>query len=251
MRQAQISLQLYTVREETARDMPGTLRRISEIGYPAVEFAGFGGETAEDLRNILDDLGLRASGAHVPFDSWETDLEAVITDMHTLDCAHAILPIAPPDQHRDETAVASLAGSLNRWGDLCRQEGVTFSYHNHDFEFAPLDGTTLWEVLVRETDPEFVYFELDLYWVRYGGADPKRLLLDLGERIPLVHMKDMASDDQRSDLPVGEGTMPWNGLLEAADAAGVQWFVAEQDNPKDALEDVRISLRSLGELAGR
>jgi sugar phosphate isomerase/epimerase len=251
MRRDQISLQLYTVREETARDMPGTLRRISEIGYPAVEFAGFGGETAEDLRNILDDLGLRASGAHVPFDSWETDLEAVITDMHTLDCAHAILPIAPPDQHRDETAVASLAGSLNRWGDLCRQEGVTFSYHNHDFEFAPLDGTTLWEVLVRETDPEFVYFELDLYWVRYGGADPKRLLLDLGERIPLVHMKDMASDDQRSDLPVGEGTMPWNGLLEAADAAGVQWFVAEQDNPKDALEDVRISLRSLGELAGR
>jgi sugar phosphate isomerase/epimerase len=248
MRRDQISLQLYTVREETARDMPGTLRRISEIGYPAVEFAGFGGETAEDLRNILDDLGLRASGAHVPFDSWETDLEAVITDMHTLDCAHAILPIAPPDQHRDETAVASLAGSLNRWGDLCRQEGVTFSYHNHDFEFAPLDGTTLWEVLVRETDPEFVYFELDLYWVRYGGADPKRLLLDLGERIPLVHMKDMASDDQRSDLPVGEGTMPWNGLLEAA---GVQWFVAEQDNPKDALEDVRISLRSLGELAGR
>jgi sugar phosphate isomerase/epimerase len=251
MRRDQISLQLYTVREETARDMPGTLRRISEIGYPAVEFAGFGGETAEDLRNILDDLGLRASGAHVPFDSWETDPEAVITDMHTLDCAHAILPIAPPDQHRDETAVASLAGSLNRWGDLCRQEGVTFSYHNHDFEFAPLDGTTMWEVLVRETDPEFVYFELDLYWVRYGGADPKRLLLDLGERIPLVHMKDMASDDQRSDLPVGEGTMPWNGLLEAADAAGVQWFVAEQDNPKDALEDVRISLRSLGELAGR
>jgi sugar phosphate isomerase/epimerase len=251
MRRDQISLQLYTVREETARDTPGTLRRISEIGYPAVEFAGFGGETAEDLRNILDDLGLRASGAHVPFDSWETDLEAVITDMHTLDCAHAILPIAPPDQHRDETAVASLAGSLNRWGDLCRQEGVTFSYHNHDFEFAPLDGTTMWEVLVRETDPEFVYFELDLYWVRYGGADPKRLLLDLGERIPLVHMKDMASDDQRSDLPVGEGTMPWNGLLEAADAAGVQWFVAEQDNPKDALEDVRISLRSLGELAGR
>jgi sugar phosphate isomerase/epimerase len=251
MRRDQISLQLYTVREETARDMPGTLRRISEIGYPAVEFAGFGGETAEDLRNILDDLGLRASGAHVPFDSWETDPEAVITDMHTLGCAHAILPIAPPDQHRDETAVASLAGSLNRWGDLCRQEGVTFSYHNHDFEFAPLDGTTMWEVLVGETDPELVYFELDLYWVRYGGADPKRLLLDLGERIPLVHMKDMASDEQRSALPVGEGTMPWNGLLEAADAAGVQWFVAEQDNPKDALEDVRISLRSMRELAGR
>jgi sugar phosphate isomerase/epimerase len=249
MRQDQISLQLYTVREETARDMPATLRRISEIGYPAVEFAGFGSLSAEDLSNILDNLGLRASGAHVPFDSWETDPESVITDMHTLDCAHAILPMAPPEQHGDESAVATLAGSLNRWGELCRQEGVTFSYHNHDFEFAPLGGTTMWDVLVRETDPELVYFELDLYWVRYGGADPEPLLSDLGDRIPLVHLKDMASDEQRSDLPVGEGTMPWNTLLEAADAAGVQWYVAEQDNPRDALEDVRISLQSMRELA--
>ena len=249
MRGAQISLQLYTVREETARDMPATLRRISEIGYPAVEFAGFGGLSAGDLRNILDDLGLRASGAHVPYDSWETDPEAVITNMHILDCAHAILPIAPPEQRGDESTVASLAGSLNRWGELCRKEAVTFSYHNHDFEFAPLSGTTMWDILVRETDPELVYFELDLYWVCYGGADPESLLYDLGDRIPLVHLKDMASGEQRSDLPVGEGTMPWNTLLEAAEAAGVHWYVAEQDNPRNALEDVRISLQSMRELA--
>jgi sugar phosphate isomerase/epimerase len=249
MRRDQISLQLYTVREETARDMPATLRRISEIGYPAVEFAGFGGLSTEDLRTILDDLGLRVSGAHVPFDSWETDPEAIITDMHTLDSAHAILPMAPPEQRVDEAAVASLARSLNSWGELCRQEGVTFSYHNHDFEFAPLGGTTMWDILVRETDPELVYFEVDLYWVRYGGADPEPLLLELGDRIPLVHLKDMGSDERRSDLPVGEGTMPWNGLLRAADAAGVQWYVAEQDNPRDALEDVTISLQSMRELA--
>jgi sugar phosphate isomerase/epimerase len=250
MRQDQISLQLYTVREETARDMPATLRRISEIGYPAVEFAGFGGLSAGDLRNILDDLGLLASGAHVPYDSWETDPEAVITNMHTLDCAHAILPIVPPEQRGDESTVASLAGSLNRWGELCRKEGVTFSYHNHDFEFAPLSGTTMWDILVRETDPELVYFELDLYWVRYGGADPESLLYNLGDRIPLVHLKDMASGEQRSDLPVGEGTMPWNTLLRAAEGVGVHWYVAEQDNPRDALEDVRISLQSMRELAG-
>jgi sugar phosphate isomerase/epimerase len=250
MRQDQISLQLYTVREETARDMPATLRRISEIGYPAVEFAGFGGLSAEDLSNILDDLGLRASGAHVPFDSWQSDPESVITDTQTLDCTHAILPMAPPEQRRDERALTTLAGSLNRWGELCRQEGVTFSYHNHDFEFAPLGGTTMWEILVRETDPELVYFELDLYWVRYGGADPEPLLYNLGDRIPLVHLKDMASGEQRSDLPVGEGIMPWNTLLRAADAAGVKWYVAEQDNPRDALEDVRISLQSMRDLAG-
>jgi sugar phosphate isomerase/epimerase len=249
MREDQISLQLYTVREETARDMPGTFRRISETGYPAVEFAGYGDLSPQELRTILDDLGIRTSGAHVPFDSWEQDPEGVLTDMHALDCAHAILPMAPREYRKDEAEVARLAGSLNRWGELCSQEGVTFSYHNHDFEFAPLGGTTMWDVLVRETDPELVHLELDLYWVSYGGADPESLLRDLGDRIPLVHLKDMASDDQRSDLPVGEGIMPWTSLLEAADAAGVEWYVAEQDNPRDALEDVRTSLRHLRERA--
>ena len=248
MRPEQISLQLYTVRQETARDMPGTLRRISEIGYPAVEFAGYGDISPEDLRTVLDDLGLSASGAHVPVGSWETDPQAIIADMHTLDCAHAILPMVPPEHRTDESVAANLAESLNRWGELCGQEGVTFSYHNHDFEFAPLGGTTMWDVLVRETDPRLVHFELDLYWVRYGGWDPEPLLSDLGDRISLVHLKDMASDERRSDLPVGEGTMPWTGLLEAADAAGVEWYIAEQDNPRDALEDVRTSLQNMRKL---
>jgi sugar phosphate isomerase/epimerase len=249
MRQDQIALQLYTVREETASDMPATLRRISEIGYPAVEFAGYGDLSTSDLKTIIDDLGLRASGAHVPFDSWETDPESVISDMHTLDCAHAILPMAPPGYRRDEAEVARLAESLNRWGELCCQGGVTFSYHSHDFEFAPLGGTTMWNVLVSETDPSLVHFELDLYWVRYGGADPEPLLRNLGDRIRLVHLKDMASDDTRSDLPVGEGIMPWTSLLEAADGASVEWYVAEQDNPRDALEDVRTSLQHLQDLS--
>jgi sugar phosphate isomerase/epimerase len=249
MRRDQISLQLYTVREQTAHDLPGTLRRISEIGYPAVEFAGYGGLSPEDLRKVIDDLGLRASGAHVPFDSWQNYPDTVIEDMHALNCTHAIVPIVPPEQREDEASVASLAESFNRWGELCRSWGVTFSYHNHAFEFAPMGETTMWDVLLRETDPALVYLELDLYWVRYGGADPETLLRDLGDRVSLVHLKDMAPDEQRSDLPVGEGTMPWPTLLSAADAAGVDWYVAEQDNPRDSLEDVRISLQHLRELS--
>jgi sugar phosphate isomerase/epimerase len=248
MRRDQISLQLYTVREHTARDMPATLHRLAEIGYTAVEFAGYGGLSPQDLRTLLDDLGLRASGAHVPVSSLEANPEAVVADMHALDCAHAVVPIIPPER-RDEEAVVRLAESFNRWGELCRSEDVTFSYHNHAFEFAPLGETTLWDTLVRETDPELVQLELDLYWVRYGGADPASLLRDLGDRISLVHLKDMAADEQRSDLPVGEGTMPWQGLLQAADDAGVEWFIAEQDNPRDAFEDVQSSLQRLRELS--
>src|SRR5215217_2999047 len=175
MRQDQISLQLYTVHEETARDMPGTLRRISEIGHPAVEFAGFGGLSAEDLRNILADLGLRASGAHVPFDSWEKDPEAVLNDMHALSCNHAIVPIASPEYRRDEAELAKLAGSLNRWGELCRQEDVTFSYHNHDFEFAPLGGPT-WAVLLCGTSwSERRTLSLSISsWISTGSATVAR-----------------------------------------------------------------------------
>jgi sugar phosphate isomerase/epimerase len=249
MRRDQISLQLYTVREETARDMPGTLRKISEIGYPAVEFAGYGDLTTRDLKTVLEDLGLRTSGVHVPLDSWETNPETVLTDMQTLDCAHAILPMVPAGRRGEEASVAKLAEDLNSWGDLCRREGTTFSYHNHDFEFAPLGTATMWDVLVRETDPELVGLELDLYWVKYAGADPETVLRAVSDRASLLHLKDMAPYDTRSDLPVGEGTLPWTTLLEAANAAGVEWFIVEQDNPRDALEDVRTSLRYLHELA--
>jgi sugar phosphate isomerase/epimerase len=230
MRRDQISLQLYTVREDTARDMPGTLHKISEIGYSAVEFAGSGGLAPQDLKAILDDLALRTSGVHVPFDSWVRDPETVLAGMHDLGCAHAVLPSAPPERRGDEASVARLVEDLNRWGELCRGEGVTLSYHNHDFEFAPLGRSTMWDVFVRETDPETV-------------------LRDVGDRVSLVHLKDMAPDDTLSDLPVGEGTLPWNTLLEAADAAGVEWFIAEQDNPRDVLEDVRSSLQHLRGLA--
>jgi len=102
---------------------------------------------------------------------------------------------------------------------------------------------------VQETDPELVHLELDLYWIKYGGTDPETVLRDVSNRVSLVHIKDMAPDDTRSDLPVGEGTMPWTGLLEAANAAGVEWYIAEQDNPRDALEDVSISLQYLRRLA--
>lgn len=244
----QIAIQLHTVREHVAQDMPGTLRRLADIGYTAVEFAGYGNLSPQDIRPVLGDLGIRAAGAHVPFESWEADPEAVIADMHALDCAHAIVPMAPPERRGDTKSVYRLAENFNRWGQLCRREGITFSYHNHGFEFARLDETTIWDVLVSETDPELVRFELDLYWVKYAGMDPDSLLQELANRVSLVHLKDMASDEQRSDLPVGEGNMPWRQLLRTADIVGAEWFIVEQDHPRNALEDVRTSLRNLRNL---
>ena len=94
-----------------------------------------------------------------------------------------------------------------------------------------------------------VWIEIDTYWIAHGGGDPAAWIGQCKGRIPAVHLKDMASDEQRSDLPVGEGTMPWPKLLQAAEEAGVEWYIAEQDNPRDAIEDVRISLQHIRELA--
>ncbi len=171
MRRDQISLQLYTVRGHTAHDMPGTLRRLAEIGYTAVEFAGFGGLTPGKLRGVMDDFGLRASGAHIPLEAWESDPNSVIADMHTIGSSHAVVPMAPPVRRGDPDSISRLAEDFNRWGGRCRTEGITFSYHNHDFEFARIGETTMWEVLVRETDPDLAVDDVDLDDAEIDDAD--------------------------------------------------------------------------------
>jgi sugar phosphate isomerase/epimerase len=255
MKDNQIALQLYTVREHTAVDMLGTLRAVAEMGYTAVEFAGYGSYTPRDLRAALEEYGLRAAGAHVSLVDWEYEPEAVVSDLRTLDCAHAVVPIVPEERRRGEEAVRRIAESFNRWGELCRSAGLTFSYHNHDFEFAPLTGQqdekTMWDMLLHDTDPDLVNLELDLYWIRHAGADPETLLRHLTGRVSLVHLKDMASDPACSDAPVGEGTMPWPELLTASETAGAEWYVVEQDHPRDALEDVQRSLENLRKMTKR
>jgi sugar phosphate isomerase/epimerase len=243
----QISLQLYTLRERTARDMLGTLRAVAEMGYRAVELAGYGGVPVADVRPALDEYGLRAVSSHVPLRDWDSGAQQVFSDLHALGCAHAVVPIAPDGYREDEEAVARLAQRLNRLGESCRSEGLRFSYHNHDFEFARVGSATLLDVLVRETDPRLVGLELDVYWARYAGVDPAALIRNLANRISLLHLKDMTPE--RSDAPVGEGTLPWPDLLQAGDDAGVEYYIVEQDHPENALEDVRTSLRNLEALA--
>jgi sugar phosphate isomerase/epimerase len=252
MKRDQISLQLYTLRERTAKDMLGTLKEVAGMGYGAVEFAGFGGFAGRELRAALDEYGLRAPSAHVPVEDWRKDPRQVFSDLHALDCSHAVVPVVPRELREGASgeAAARFYQELNGIGEACKGEGLRFSYHNHHFEFAPLGGTTtstttMWDVFLRETDPALVGMELDLYWAEYAGVDPEGLLQSFANRVSLVHLKDMYPDEERSDAPVGEGTMDWGTLIGAADAAGVEWYVVEQDNLRDPLADVRTSLQNL------
>ncbi|WP_025745805.1 sugar phosphate isomerase/epimerase family protein [Kallotenue papyrolyticum] len=248
MHHTAIALQLYTVREETARDMPGTLRRLAEIGYRAVEFAGFGNADVPTLRQTLSETGLTAIGGHVPLQALETRPDAVLADLQALGCRYVVVPSVPEERRRTLADAQRLAEQLNRLAERAQQAGLIFAYHNHAFEFEPLEQASLWDVLLRDTDPAHVRFELDLFWAVYAGRDAEELLRQLSGRVPLAHIKDMSRTDRQVDMPVGEGALPWERVLPAARAAGVEWYIVEQDHPRDALNDVTRSLRQLQRL---
>lgn len=253
MRRDQIALQLYTVRAAAAEDFVGTLKRVAEIGYPAVEFAGFGGLAAADLRDRLDEFGLKAPSAHVQFDTLMTDAVAACADLETLGTEYAVVPFIGHEHRASLDAAKRFAESLNAIGDVVTSSGLKFGYHNHDFEFRPIPdagGTTMWDVLLAETDPDLVLFELDIYWVNYGGGDPLAIVQANPDRYPLLHFKDMVGEgDARRDAPVGEGTVDFAPIL-AASGDAAQWFIAEQDTPDDPFADVEHSLRAMQQMAG-
>ncbi len=246
MDKRQLGLQMYTVRSLTSSDMLGTLRRVAELGFGAVEFAGFGNVPVRELRKTLDELGLRALGAHVQYGAFAGGLQGVCEDLLVLGCEYAIVPSIPEGMRTDSHTAVALPKQLEAWGTVCQKSGLRFAYHNHAFEFAALDssGGTLFDALLR-TDPALVDLELDVFWAEYAGRDALAIIHEHGERIALLHVKDIARDQDPQDVPVGRGSLDWGAILEAGRAADVRWFVVEQDNPGDPLDDITDSLRYL------
>ncbi len=237
-----LALQLYTVRDETARDFAGTLRRVAEIGYGAVEFAGYGDLSSDALKGLLAETGLRAASTHVSLTALEDNLEREIDYCRAIDCSYLVLPWLAPDQ-RDVDSLRALAPRLDEFGRRCRAHGITFAYHNHDFEFATAEGQRLLDILLDNTDPDLVALELDVYWAAYAGVDPVALLQRRAGRVPLVHLKDMAAD--RSFTEVGDGTLNLKAIWTAAEKSGARWYIVENDRPLiPSLQSARRSLEN-------
>ncbi len=238
MRTDQIALQLYTVRASAQADFLGTLRKVAAMGYGAVELAGLHGVAPAHVRQTLDELGIRAVSAHVSLPELAADLAAVVANMKTLGCDFVVVPWAPTERRDSVAAVQELAANLNGWAASLRDEGLRMAYHHHDFEFAPLDGTTMWEVLTAAIDPALVGLEIDVYWAARAGHDPAALIARHAPGVPLIHLKDIAPGGT-ADIPAGEGALDWDAILAAARAAGTAWYIVEQDHPADPLDDVR------------
>jgi sugar phosphate isomerase/epimerase len=241
-----IALQLYTVREEMRRNPEGTLRNVAAIGYAGVEFAGYAEWKASELKSLLAKLNLRPAGGHVPIEQLERDLDAVIQFSLELGNPYVVCPWIPRERRKDKADWVAIAELFNSIGEKCSGNGLTFCYHNHSFEFEKFDDAYALDLLFGATSPELVKAELDTYWIKHGGADPAEYLKRYAGRCPLVHLKDMADDEERSFAEVGQGILDWEGIFEAAEAGGVEWYIVEQDTcPGSPFESARLSFENL------
>jgi len=241
-----LALALYTVRDAFAADSQKTLQAVRRIGYSAVEFAGLGPWKAEDVHAQLDDLGLLGLSAHVPLQRLREDLPDVIREAKTLGLQYLVCPWLPPEQ-RNEAFYRGLVPLLEQVGKACQSESLAFCYHNHDFEFGAVFGDlNVLEFFAQEISPEFLKFELDVYWAAFAGLDPSKVLQQFAGRLPLVHLKDMAKDSSGTFAEVGSGSLDFPAIMKTAQAIGAHWGIVEQDRCKgDPLDSVASSLRYL------
>jgi len=243
-----IGLQLYTLRDLTKSDFSGTLAKVARIGYSAVEFAGYGGLTAEQVRKLLDDLGLACCGTHEGYGALTPETLAKTIEFNQAIRSPFIICPSMPSEFRDQggDGIKAFAQAMNLAGEQVRSAGMQLCYHNHDFEFKQVDGKTLYDLLLDNVDRQLVKMEIDTYWVKYAGVDPVKLISRLSGRCPLLHMKDMSKTEPRTFAPVGMGVMDIKSIVQAGLAHGTQWFVVEQDQCKGpALEAVSYSYVNL------
>lgn len=278
-----IGIQLYTMGELVQKDPQGTLNALASIGYRSVELAGFLGLTARALRSALDQAGLICHSAHISPQSrgegqpsLSGDLGQLAEDAHTLGIEYIVAPTSllpaqasQPQPGESGGAFFTRAGKsmtandwratadfLNSVAKRLKPYGLKLAYHNHNFEFAPSPEGSGLDILLRDTDPDLVYFEIDVGWVAAAGRDPIQILEAHTGRFRLIHIKDIKADTrpntalEMNPTEVGSGAIPWTRVLPAALKAGVREFYVEQEPPfaLPRLDSVRKSFQYLSHL---
>lgn len=241
-----IGLQLYTVRAALEADFDATLAHVAVIGYREVEFAGYFGRTAQQVRASLRRTGLTAPSAHIALDAIGTGWEGVIEN--ALAIGHRYLVVASAGNVADIDGYRRIAERFNRAGALAKKAGMRFGYHNHDFEFVPLQGRLPYDVLLDATEPDYVCFEMDLYWIIKGGGNPVTYFTRWPHRIPLVHVKDATAAPPHHMTDVGAGMINWQRILDRGTQAGVKHFFVEQDEAPDPFASITASYAYLRDL---
>ena len=257
-----LAAQLYTVRDftKTTADFAASIKKVADIGYMAVQVSAIGAAIPDtDVKSILDDHGLICCNTHVrPAEALWDDIDSVVAQHQLWDCKHAAIGGVPQRYRQDGVAgFQRFVESANQIGEKLHAAGMTFSYHNHSWEYVrvPHNGgtRTLMDLIFEETDPRFVQAEIDVYWVQHGGADPIDWIRKMKDRMPVIHLKDMVVQmaegnhrPQQVMAEVGEGNLNWPGILQACEEANVEWYAVEQDIcQRDPFESLQISYENL------
>ena len=235
-----VGLQLYTLRDYIGKDVKGVLAKVAKAGYNEVETYGyspqthFWGLTPKEFKATLAANGLTTSSGHYEMNGFVRDGNAEALKPY-LDAAQAcgqtylVVPHLDEQLRKTPEDLKTIAARVNQAGALCKAAGLKLAYHNHDFEFKPVGGTTLYDVLLRETDPALVDFELDLYWVVRAGQDPLKLFAAHPKRFPLWHVKDMDRAQPARNTEIGSGSIDFKKIFEHAKTAGLQHLFMEQE----------------------
>ena len=238
-----IALQLYTLRDLLAQDFEGTIRKVSEMGYLGVETANMFGDSPDSAARLFRKLGLTVSGAHSALPLGDQKQE-VIDTLGALHCKRLIVAWQPPEKYKSLDGIKSICDTLNEGAAVARANGLQVGYHNHWFEYQPVENRIPVDVMLDHLDPD-VFFEVDVYWVQTAGQNPAQVVRRLGSRAPLLHVKDGPCQIEAPMTALGEGVVDIPGVV-AAGAGSTEWLVVELDRcATDMLEAVRKSYQYL------
>lgn len=249
----QLGLQLWSLRGAFVKNPMEALDIAKSYGITEVETAGTARMTPQQFRAELDKRGLKAVSAHMGYERLQKDFDGALEEVKALGVQWVFVPILPEREKFDYERAMAAAKNFNEWGRKFREAGLKFGYHPHGFEFGPgkTAGKTLFDELVEATTPGDVYYEMDVYWVVHGGADPVTLLKRYNSRWAALHVKDMrkgiptglniGSSPAEDKVAVGEGQIDWPSILRAAREVGVKHYFIE-DETVDALVNIPPSL---------
>ena len=245
-----IALQLYTVRDLLAQDFEGTIRKVADMGYVGVETANMFGGSPASAAKLFGELGLTVSGAHSPMPLGDQKQE-VLDTMGALNCKRLIVAWQPPEKYKSLDGIRSICDTLNEGAVVARAHGLQLGYHNHWFEYQPVEDRIPTDVMLEHLDPD-VFLEVDVYWVQTAGQDPAQVVRRLGARAPLLHIKDGPCQIEAPMTALGEGVVDLPGVV-AAGAGSAEWLVVELDRcDTDIMQAVRKSYQYLsGKGVGR
>ena len=259
-----IALQVYSVRKDAQADLRATLEEIKKMGYDGVEFAGFHGHSAEEVKKMCDEIGLVPISAHETYRDMAADPEGVLADYAILGCKYVVIAYLVKEDRPGTENFPAVIENAKKIGKAAKTLGMQLLYHNHDFEFVTIGDKYALDILYDEVPEELLKTELDTCWVNVGGEDPSKYLRKYSGRSPVVHLKDFygeKSDDMYELIgidkkapkrpsnfeyrPVGSGLQNIPEILKAAEDAGAEWLVVEQDEPSMGLTPLECAKKSI------